>query len=47
MVDSTLEPRFSAICGHTEGDLDSVFDPELEGFDRNQIRDWYVGYCWR
>ena len=46
LVDITLEPRFSAICGYTEGDLDSVFAPELEGFDREQIRDWYNGYSW-
>ena len=43
----TLEPRFSAICGYTEGNLDSMFAPELEGFDPNRIRDWYGRYCWR
>ena len=45
--DITLDPRYSAICGYTEGDLDAVFGPELAGLDRRQIRDWYNGYGWR
>ncbi|MDT8407706.1 MAG: PD-(D/E)XK nuclease domain-containing protein, partial [Methylococcales bacterium] len=27
-------------------DLDQVFAPELEGLDRQQIKDWYNGYNW-
>ena len=45
--DITLDPRYSAICGYTESDLDAVFGPELEGLDRDEIRDWYNGYGWR
>ena len=44
--DITLNPRFSAICGYTEEDLDTVFAPELPGLDRERVRDWYNGYSW-
>ena len=44
--DITLEPRFSAICGFTDPELDTVFAPELPGLDRDAIRDWYHGYGW-
>ncbi|NEX18588.1 MAG: AAA family ATPase [Halochromatium sp.] len=44
--DITIDPRYSAICGYTEADLDQVFAPELEGLDREQIRAWYNGYNW-
>ena len=44
--DITLHPAYSAICGYTEEDLDTVFAPELPGLDRQQIRDWYNGYSW-
>ena len=47
LVDITLDPRYSAICGYTEADLDTVFAAELPGLDREAIRDWYNGYCWR
>ena len=46
LTDLTLEPPFSAICGYTEEDLDSVFAPELGGLDRAQVREWYNGYSW-
>ena len=45
--DITLTPRYSAICGYTETDLDTVFAPELPGLDRDAIREWYNGYGWR
>ena len=44
--DITLDPRYSALCGYTEADLDAVFAPELPGLDRDQIRDSYNGYRW-
>ena len=47
LTDVTLDPRYSAICGYTETDLDTVFAPELPGLDRDRIRDWYDGYSWR
>ena len=42
----SLDPTFAAICGYTDRDLDTVFAPELEGLDRDQIRRWYNGYHW-
>ena len=47
LTDLTLDRRYSAICGYTERDLDTVFAPELDGLDREQVREWYNGYCWR
>jgi len=47
LTDLTLDPRYSAVCGYTEADLDRVFAPELPGLDRARIRAWYNGYNWR
>ncbi|WP_424894578.1 AAA family ATPase [Tepidimonas sp. HKU79] len=44
--DITVSAEYSAICGYTEADVDTVFSPELEGLDRQAIRDWYNGYNW-
>jgi hypothetical protein len=44
--DITVDAAYSAICGYTEADVDTVFAPELEGLDRQEIRDWYNGYNW-
>jgi len=44
--DITVSSEYSAICGYTDTDVDSVFAAELEGLDRQQIRDWYNGYNW-
>ena len=44
LIDITLDPRYSAICGFTDSDLDAVFAPELPGLDREEIRAWYNGY---
>ena len=46
LKDITLDPRYSALCGYTEADLDAVFAPELPGLDRDEIRRWYNGYNW-
>ena len=46
LIDLTLDPAYSAICGYTESDLDAVFAPELAGLDRGEIRRWYNGYGW-
>ncbi|MEB3330798.1 MAG: AAA family ATPase, partial [Candidatus Sericytochromatia bacterium] len=45
--DITLSPEYSALCGYTEQDVDTVFAPELAGLDRERIRRWYNGYNWR
>ncbi|MCY3869550.1 MAG: ATP-binding protein [Gemmatimonadetes bacterium] len=47
LTDITIDPHYSALCGYTEEDLDTVFAPELPGLDRDQIREWYNGYSWR
>ena len=46
LKDVTLDPRYSALCGYTDADLDTVFAPELPGLDRDAIREWYDGYNW-
>jgi hypothetical protein len=46
LKDLTLDPHYSALCGYTEQDLDTVFAPELEGLDRVLMRRWYNGYNW-
>ncbi len=47
LADLTMDPRYSAICGYTDDDLDTVFAPELPGLRRDEIREWYNGYSWR
>ena len=44
--DITIDARYSAICGYTDQDVDTVFAPELPGLDRDEIRRWYNGYNW-
>ena len=46
LKDITLDARYSAICGYTDTDVDTVFAPELPGLDRELIRQWYNGYNW-
>ncbi|MDE0268117.1 MAG: ATP-binding protein [Acidimicrobiaceae bacterium] len=46
LIDITLDPDYSTICGYTDGDLDTVFAAELEVLDRERIRRWYNGYNW-
>ena len=46
LTDITFDPRYAAICGYTDDDLDAVFAAELDGLDRQAIRDWYNGYHW-
>ena len=46
LIDITVDAKYSAICGYTEADLDTIFAPELQGLDRDEIRHWYNGYNW-
>ena len=46
LKDITLSPEFSSICGYAENDLDTVFAAEIEGLDRERVREWYNGYSW-
>ncbi|MEB3195944.1 MAG: AAA family ATPase [Candidatus Sericytochromatia bacterium] len=44
--DITLSPEYSALCGYQDHDVDTVFAPELEGLEREELRRWYNGYNW-
>jgi hypothetical protein len=44
--DITMDAAYSALCGYTDADIDTVFAPELESLDRTEIRRWYNGYNW-
>ncbi len=46
LKDITLDQRYSAICGYTDDDVNTVFADQLEGLDRQEIRRWYNGYNW-
>ena len=46
LYDITLDGDYSSLCGYTDNDIDTVFEPELAGLDRQEIRDWYNGYNW-
>ena len=46
LIDITLDPPYSSVCGYTEQDLDTVFAPEMAALDREQVREWYCGYSW-
>ena len=52
LKDITLDPRYATICGYTQEELDTTFEPELNAaeldpLDRERIREWYNGYGWR
>ncbi len=44
--DITIDAPYSAICGYTDENIDTVFAPEIGDLDREQIRHWYNGYNW-
>ena len=48
LIDITLDPPYSAICGYTEADLDTVFAPELPGprpgRDRHLVQRLQLGF---
>ncbi len=46
LYDITLSPAYGTVCGYTDQDVDTVFAPELDGLDREEIRRWYNGYRW-
>ena len=45
MNDITIESPYSAICGYTQQDLETVFADRLEGVDLNEVKKWYNGYA--
>ncbi|MEB3238557.1 MAG: ATP-binding protein [Candidatus Sericytochromatia bacterium] len=44
--DITLDARWSALCGYTQTNLETIFAPELDGVDLDAVRRWYNGYNW-
>ena len=48
--DISLDAEYATICGYTDNDLKTVFEPELAGLqeeERQEIQHWYNGYHWR
>ncbi len=46
-TDITLKRKYSALCGYTQDELETVFAPELDGIDMEKMRHWYNGYNWK
>lgn len=46
LLDVTLDERYSALCGYTQTELESVFAPELDGVNLAEVKRWYNGYNW-
>ena len=44
--DITIESPYSAICGYTQQDLETVFADRLEGVNLDEVKKWYNGYNW-
>ena len=44
--DIAVSAEYSALCGYTEQDVETVFAAEIPGLDRDEIRRWYNGYNW-
>ena len=44
--DITVDKLFSALCGYTQADVETVFAEYLANFDKEQVRTWYNGYSW-
>ena len=44
LSDISLAPQYGNICGYTQADIDTHFQPYLEGIDLGDIKRWYDGY---
>ncbi len=44
--DITVDAEYSAICGYTDRDVDTIFATEIKALNREKIRHWYNGYNW-
>ena len=42
--DISLYPQYGNICGYTQADLETSFQPYLEGADMEKVKRWYDGY---
>jgi hypothetical protein len=46
LEDITINPRYSALCGYTQEELELYFAEELKLYDKEQVRNWYNGFSW-
>lgn len=46
LEDITLDPRYSALCGYTQAELEQSFGEHLQGADMGLVQQWYNGYNW-
>ncbi|WDN88465.1 hypothetical protein BuS5_01433 [Desulfosarcina sp. BuS5] len=44
LEDISLDNRYSAICGYTQNELESVFKEPLKLVELNEVKEWYNGY---
>ena len=44
--DITLTGKYSAICGYTQKDIETVFADRLEDVNLDEVKKWYNGYNW-
>lgn len=44
--DISLDPRYSALCGYTQQELEQHFSEHLQGADMETVQRWYNGYNW-
>jgi len=44
LEDISLTPKFGNICGYTQNDIETTFEPYLQGVNLEKLRDWYNGY---
>ncbi len=43
----TTDKEYSSAFGFTEEEIGEAFAPELDGLDREEMREWYSGYNWQ
>ncbi len=46
LLDISMDSRYGTLCGFTEAEIETIFPAELEGLDRDKIRQSYSGYSW-
>ena len=47
LEDITISPDFSAICGYTQDELETVFAGWIgDDVDLTEVKTWYNGYSW-
>ncbi len=44
LKDISLEEKFGNICGYTHEDIETNFNPLLQGVDLEKLKEWYNGY---